>query len=81
RVLNVTKKELLKDFERSLEFDQSTLFKKIYEEEYGTFGGAPYGCLIGDYEFGNHPQDLALLEQIAGVAAAAHAPFISAASA
>ncbi|HXF42773.1 MAG TPA: type VI secretion system contractile sheath large subunit [Pyrinomonadaceae bacterium] len=80
RVMHVTKKELLKDFERALEFDQSTLFKKIYEEEYGTFGGAPYGCLIGDYEFGNHPQDLSLLEQIAGVAAAAHAPFLSAAS-
>jgi len=57
------------------------MFKKLYEEEYGTFGGAPYGALIGDYEFGNHPQDMALLESIAGVAAAAHAPFISAASA
>lgn len=81
RVMNVNKKELLKDFERALEFDQSTLFKKIYEEEYGTFGGAPYGALIGDYEFGNHPQDMALLDKIAGVAAAAHAPFLSAASA
>jgi len=81
RVMNITKKELLKDFERALEFDQSTLFKKIYEEEYGTFGGAPFGALIGDYEFGNHPQDMALLDKIAGVAAAAHAPFLSAASA
>lgn len=81
RVMNVNKKDLLKDFERALDFDQSTLFKKIYEEEYGTFGGAPYGALIGDYEFGNHPQDMALLEKIAGVAAAAHAPFLSAASA
>ena len=80
RVMSVTKKELLKDFERALEFDQSALFKKIYEEEYGTFGGAPYGALIGDYEFGNHPQDLALLESLSQVAAAAHAPFISAAS-
>ncbi len=80
RVLSVTKKEMLKDFERALEFDQSTLFKKIYEEEYGTFGGAPYGALIGDYEFGNHPQDMALLEQLSGVAATAHAPFLSAAS-
>lgn len=79
RVMNVNKKELLKDFERALDFDQSTLFKKIYEEEYGTFGGAPYGALIGDYEFGNHPQDMALLEKVAGVAAAAHAPFLSAA--
>lgn len=80
RVFNVNKKDLLKDLERALEFDQSTLFKKVYEEEYGTFGGAPYGALIGDYEFGNHPQDLALLEKIAGVAAAAHAPFLSAAN-
>jgi type VI secretion system protein ImpC len=81
RVMNVTKKDLLKDFERALEFDQSTLFKKVYEDEYGTFGGAPFGALIGDYEFGNHPQDMALLDKIAGVAAAAHAPFLSAASA
>jgi type VI secretion system protein ImpC len=80
RVMSVTKKELLKDFERALEFDQSALFKKVYEEEYGTFGGAPYGALIGDYEFGNHPQDLALLESLSQVASAAHAPFISAAS-
>ena len=80
RVMSVSKKELLKDFERALEFDQSALFKKVYEDEYGTFGGAPYGALIGDYEFGNHPQDLALLESLSQVAAAAHAPFISAAS-
>ncbi len=80
RVMSATKKDLLKDFERALEFDQSTMFKKLYEEEYGTFGGAPYGAVIGDYEFGNHPQDMALLENIAGVAAAAHAPFLSAAS-
>src|SRR4030095_2636833 len=50
RVLNVSKKDVLKDMERAVEFDQSALFKKIYEEEYGTFGGAPYGALIGDYE-------------------------------
>lgn len=81
RLMSVTKKELLKDFERALEFDQSAIFKKIYEEEYGTFGGAPYGALIGDYEFSNHPQDMALLEKISQVAAAAHAPFFSAASA
>lgn len=81
RVMSATKKDLLKDFERALEFDQSSLFKKIYEDEYGTFGGAPYGALIGDYEFGNHPQDMALLTSLSGVAAAAHAPFISAASA
>ncbi|HMS41152.1 MAG TPA: type VI secretion system contractile sheath large subunit [Pyrinomonadaceae bacterium] len=81
RVMSATKKDLLKDFERALEFDQSAMFKKIYEDEYGMFGGAPFGAIIGDYEFGNHPQDMALLTSISGVAAAAHAPFISAASA
>jgi type VI secretion system protein ImpC len=80
RVLNVSKADLLKDMEKAAEFDQSVLFKKVYEEEYGMFGGAPYGALIGDYEFSNHPQDLTLLEKISGVAAAAHAPFIAAAS-
>ena len=80
RVLNITKKELLRDLERAIEFDQSALFKKIYEEEFGTFGGAPYGALIGDYEFTNHPQDMSLLEKISQVAAAAHAPFVAAAS-
>jgi type VI secretion system protein ImpC len=80
RVLNVSKKDLLKDLERAVEFDQSALFKKVYEEEFGTFGGAPISCMIGDYEFSNHPQDMALLEKISGVAASAHAPFISAAS-
>jgi type VI secretion system protein ImpC len=80
RVMNISKKELLKDMEKASEFDQSSLFKKIYEEEYGMFGGAAYGALIGDYEFGNNPQDLTLLEKMSEVAAAAHAPFISAAS-
>jgi type VI secretion system protein ImpC len=80
RVFNVSKTDLLKDLERASEFDQSALFKKVYEEEYGMFGGAPFGALIGDYEFGRHPQDMALLDQISHVAAAAHAPFIAAAS-
>jgi len=80
KVMNVPKKDLLKDMEKASEFDQSTLFKKIYEEEFGTFGGAAFGAIIGDYEFANNPQDLALLEKVAGVAAAAHAPFIAAAS-
>ena len=81
RVLNVSKKDLLKDMERAPEFDQSALFKQVYEEEFGMFGGAPFGALIGDYEFTTHPQDVALLEKISNVAAAAHAPFISAAGA
>jgi len=80
RVMNVSKKDLLKDMEKATEFDQSTLFKKIYEEEFGTFGGSSYGALIGDYEFSNHPQDLSLIEKVSQVAAAAHAPFIAAAS-
>ena len=81
RVMNVSKKDLLKDMEKAAEFDQSTLFKKIYEEEFGTFGGSAYGALVGDYEFSSHPQDLSLLEKVSQVAAAAHAPFISGASA
>jgi len=80
RLLNVAKKELLKDLETAVDHDMSVLFKKVYEEEYGTFGGYPYSLLIGDYTFGRHPQDIALLERISKVAAAAHAPFITAAS-
>ena len=80
KVLNVSKKELLKDLQRAPEFDQSALFKKVYEEEYGVFGGAPFGALVGDYEFGKHPEDMELLEKVSNVAAAAHAPFLSAAS-
>ena len=79
RVMNVSKKDLLYDLEHSIEFDQSQMFKKIYEEEYGTFGGHPYSCLIGAYEFTRNPQDILLLEKISNVAAAAHAPFIAAA--
>jgi type VI secretion system protein ImpC len=80
RVLNCGKKDLLKDLQRAPEFDQSALFKKIYEEEYGVFGGAPFGALIGDYDFGKHPEDVELLEKVSNVAAAAHAPFFSAAA-
>ena len=80
RLLNVSKKELLKDLESAVDHDMSVLFKKIYEEEYGTFGGNPYSLLIGDYYFGRHPQDFALLQRLSKVAAAAHAPFISAAA-
>ncbi|MBT5541185.1 MAG: type VI secretion system contractile sheath large subunit, partial [Alphaproteobacteria bacterium] len=81
RVFNISKAELLQDLERAVEFDQSALFKKVYEEEYGTYGGSPYSCLIGDYEFSHLPQDVELLEKISGVAAAAHAPFLTAADA
>ncbi len=81
RVLNASKKELLRDIEKAPEFDQSALFKKIYEEEFGMFGGAPFGALIGDYEFGKHPEDMALLEGVSHIAAQAHAPFVSSAAA
>jgi type VI secretion system protein ImpC len=77
KVLNVSKKELLKDLQRAAEFDQSALFKKVYEEEYGVFGGTPFGALVGDYYFDKSGQDMELLEKVSNVAAAAHAPFIS----
>ncbi|HWY87015.1 MAG TPA: type VI secretion system contractile sheath large subunit [Gemmataceae bacterium] len=80
RVLNVTSKELFKDLERAAEFDQSALFKKIYEEEYGQLGGKPYGMLVGDYQFGRSAEDISLLTMISQVAAAAHAPFVASAS-
>jgi type VI secretion system protein ImpC len=80
RILNVKKAELRRDFESAAEFDRSALFKKVYEEEYGTFGGAPFGLLVGDYEFDGSSPDVGLLSEISKVAASAHAPFISAAS-
>jgi type VI secretion system protein ImpC len=79
RVMNCGKKDLFKDMDRAIEFDQSQLFKKIYEDEFGTPGGAPYGALIGDYEFTNHPEDIDLLTKVSGVAASAFCPFVSAA--
>jgi type VI secretion system protein ImpC len=80
KVLNGTKKDVMKDLDKAVEFDQSQLFKKIYENEFGTPGGEPYGALIGDFEFENNPDDIGMLEKLSGVAAAAFAPFISAAS-
>lgn len=80
RLMNTTLKEITNDLEKAVEFDQSGLFKKVYEDEYGTFGGNPFSLLIGDFEFGRHPQDIGTLEKISNVAAAAHAPFIAMAS-
>lgn len=80
KVMNVSKDALRKDLEKALEFDQSHLFKKLYEDEFGIAGGEPYGALIGDYEFKNHPEDIDLLSKISEVAAGAFCPFISAAS-
>jgi len=80
KLLNATKKELVKEFQSALEFDQSAMFRKVYEEEFGTFGGAPFGALIGDFEVTRQPEDMYFIEQMSHVAAAAHAPFVSAAS-
>ena len=81
QVFNATKKELVKDFKTAIDFDQSALFKKVYEEEFGTFGGAPFGALVGDFEIGRGAEDMYFVEQMSHVAAASHAPFLSAASA
>lgn len=80
KVLNISKGDLLKDLRRATEFDQSAIFKKVHDEGYGVLGGDPYAVLIGDYEFGRHPDDLEVLEKMSNLAAAAHAPLISAAS-
>jgi len=64
KVFNVSKKELFKDVDKAVEFDQSQIFKKLYENEFGSPGGEPYGSLIGDYEFSNHPDDVSLLEKM-----------------
>lgn len=77
KILNVSKKDLLKDLQRAPEFDQSALFKKVYEEEYGIFGGSPFGALLGDYDFDKTGEDIELLEKVGQVAAASHAPFIA----
>ena len=82
KVFNVSKKELgrtLKKF-RGTAWDQSPIFKRIYEEEYGQFGGEPFGTLVGDYYFDHSPQDVQLLQDMAQVSAAAHAPFLAAAA-
>ncbi|MED5523424.1 type VI secretion system contractile sheath large subunit [Gallaecimonas pentaromativorans] len=80
RVMNLPKKELHKDLSKAVEFDQSQVFKKIYESEFGTPGGEPYGAIIGDYEFTNHPNDMETLSLMSNVAAAGFCPFLSAAS-
>src|ERR1700754_3979858 len=80
KLFNAQKKELIKDFRSAIDFDQSALFRKVYEEEFGTFGGSPFGTLIGDFEISRQPEDMYFVEQMSHVAAAAHAPFLSAAS-
>jgi type VI secretion system protein ImpC len=82
KIFNVSKKELGKTLRKfpGTFWDQSPIFKKIYEEEYGTIGGDPFGCLVGDYYFDHSPQDVELLRAMASISAAAHSPFISAAA-
>ncbi|PWI34102.1 type VI secretion system contractile sheath large subunit [Vibrio albus] len=82
RVMNITKKDLHKTLKKykGTAWDQSPIFKKLYEEEYGQFGGEPYGCLVGDYYFDQSPQDVELLGEIAKVSAATHSPFIAGAN-
>ncbi|OUS04734.1 EvpB family type VI secretion protein [Gammaproteobacteria bacterium 42_54_T18] len=80
KMLNLSKRELFKDLDKAVEFDQSQVFKKIYESEFGMAGGEPYGAMIGDFQFTNHPEDIDLLTNMSHVAAGAFCPFISAAS-
>jgi type VI secretion system protein ImpC len=82
RVMNVGKSELYREFKvyPGARWDQSPIFKKLYEAEYGTLGGDPYGCLVGDYYFDHSPTDVQLLRDISKVASASHAPFFAAAN-
>jgi len=79
RVMNISKKDLHKTLRKfkGAAWDQSPIFKKLYEEEFGQLGGQPYGCLVGDYYFDHNAPDVELLGEVAKIAAAIHAPFIS----
>ncbi|MBO9646183.1 MAG: type VI secretion system contractile sheath large subunit [Pseudacidovorax sp.] len=82
RVMDVSKQELAKTLKKfkGAAWDQSPMFKKVYEEEYGQFGGEPFGAIVGDYHFDQSPPDVELLGEMAKIAAAAHAPFITGAN-
>ncbi|MFQ5560549.1 MAG: type VI secretion system contractile sheath large subunit, partial [Nitrospinota bacterium] len=82
RVMNISKKDLHKTVKKfkGANWDQSPVFKKLYEQEYGQFGGEPYGCLVGDYHFDHSPQDVELLGEMAKISSATHAPFLAGAS-
>jgi len=80
KVLHAPQRELLRDFEQAAEFDQSILWKKIYETEYGQAGGVPYGAIVADYEFTKHNDDISLLTQLTQVAASSFTPLLTAAS-
>ena len=81
RVMSISKNDLGKTLKRykGTAWDQSPIFKRVYEEEFGQFGGEPFGCLVGDYYFNQTPPDVELLGEMAKVSAAAHTPFIAAA--
>lgn len=82
RVMNIKKDDLadhLEDFEGQM-WDQADMFKKVYTDEYSMFGGEPFGCIVGAYEFSHHPKDVGMLRNLSGICAAAHAPFIAAAA-
>lgn len=81
QLFNATKKEIANDLSKATDFDQSTLYKKVYEEQFGMAGGTPFGALVGDYYFTKHPDDVELLTNISSVAASGFTPFISAADA
>jgi type VI secretion system protein ImpC len=82
RVMNVSKKDLHKTLRKykGTNWDQSPIFKRLYEEEFGQLGGEPYGCIVGDYHFDHSPPDVELLGEMAKISASIHAPFISGAS-
>lgn len=82
RFMNISKTDLGKSLKRfkGTAWDQSPLFKKVYEAEYGQFGGEPFGCMVGDYHFDHSPPDVELLGEMAKISAAAHMPFIAGAS-
>ncbi|MGZ5178605.1 MAG: type VI secretion system contractile sheath domain-containing protein, partial [Burkholderiales bacterium] len=82
RFMNISKSDLGKTVKRfkGTNWDQSPIFKKVYEAEYGQFGGEPFGCLVGDYYFDHSPPDVELLGEMAKNAAAAHTPFIAGSS-
>ena len=81
RVMNISKQELHRTLKwyKGAAWDQSPIFKRLYEEEFGTLGGKPYGAIVGDYYFDHSAPDVELLTELSKVSAAAHAPFISAA--
>src|SRR5690606_28251603 len=79
-ILNVSKQDLLEDFQDSPEIPKSGLYRIVYSAEYGQFGGRPFGLIVANYEFSPLPQDMSLLDDCASVATMAHAPFVAAAS-